>query len=130
MHNHDLVKINKRLDDIENRIYLIFDELQRRTPDDKCSFAMYVSTLFTAQQVQEVNILIAGACCDKINGKFNVVQFREKFEEFRQRHLPHSGVFSLRLIAEGLLVEERAIDICLLILKDINKHPEKEPWGK
>ncbi|MEE9338576.1 MAG: hypothetical protein V3U87_10880 [Methylococcaceae bacterium] len=130
MHNKDLIKINKRLDDIENRIYLIFDELQRRAPDDKCSFAMYASTLFTAQQVKEVNILLAGACCDKVNGNFNVVEFRKKFEEFRQRHLPHSEIFSLRLIAEGFLVEERAIDICSLILKDINKNPEKEPWEK
>ena len=71
---------------------------------------MYASTLFTAQQVKEVNILLARACCDKVNGNFNVVEFREKFEECRQRHLPHSRVFSLRLIAEGFLVEEIVIN--------------------
>ncbi|NOT85782.1 MAG: hypothetical protein HOP02_13610 [Methylococcaceae bacterium] len=125
MENKELVNINERLDNIDARISLIFCELQRRNPDDTCSFAMYASTYFTAQQIREVHSLFGQATCDQIKNKFDITEFREQFEEFRQRHLPQSDFYSLRVIAEGFIVEGRMVSLCEQLLDDIKKHPEK-----
>lgn len=125
MDNKDLIKINERLDNIESRIYLIFDELQRKDPSDKCSFSMYASTLFTAQQIKEVKELFGLATFEMCNGSFKMSEFRDRFEVFRQYHLPWSKNYSLRVIAEGYIVEEKSVALCQKILADIKKHPEE-----
>lgn len=125
MENKEITKILERLDNIESSIFLIFDELQRRNPDDTLSFAMYASTYMTAQQVEEIHGLFGRATCELMSESFDVTKFREQFESFRQRHLPQLTGCSLRVIAEGYIVEGRTVDLCNTVLEHIEKYPEK-----
>lgn len=125
MENKKTTEILERLSNIESSIYLIFDELQRRTSDESLSFAMYASTYMTAQQVNEIHKLFGQATCELMNGSFDITKFRKEFESFRKRHLPRLADCSLRVIAEGYIAEERTVDLCTKILKNIEEYPEK-----
>lgn len=126
MENKENFEMLERLKNIESNIVLIFDELQRRTQDDTLSFAMYASTYMTAQQIEEIYELFGHATCEQMNNSFDVVKFREQFENFRKRHLPRLTDCSLRVIAEGYIVEGRAVDLCTKILEHIEKYPENK----
>jgi hypothetical protein len=110
MENKELSKINERLENIEEQIYMLFREFKFRTPDDdKWSLNLYFSTYFTAQQIKEVrNLFFKTAVCDaphnpdlklgnNDNDEYDVDKLRERFEAFRQHHLPYSQDFSLIL---------------------------------
>lgn len=125
MEKEEIVKIKERLDDIEEKFFFLREELFRISPNED-SFAKHVlASGYNAREIHDVMALFGKATCNQINGRFNMAEFREQFEQFLQHYHPRSSVYSLRRIAEGFLAEGRAVDLCQQILDDIEKNPEK-----